>query len=560
MLGTLSKIQGIVDQEEDSNKVGQYVQELLHRQNSSSEISPRTTRKIPVSIGTSSGGSFSIFGPTSAFHNAVDMPLNSGSTESFDNILMNLSSLILCLENFFKYQYPDVATFIHRESFLNDFLTPLSYRGYCSEELIYAIAAIGAKCSEDESLRNLAPSFFDTAKTKIFSTKICLPHVCTLQALLCLSLYELGDGDASAGWMLSGMAFRMGYDMGFQLNPKDWAIQSQSEMSELLTDMITEMDIMVRSRVYWGCYVFDHFVSLVMGRPVTVRRSEATIPSSEHLPNSKGIDNFVFKPDAHQDSVSNIDTSESLVPLCSLSESIGSILSAIYTADKQRDGLSYLSKEEIDEFNSVLLKWRLSLPTDMKWSKSSLKSHNYNPTRMNFKLYYYILLLCLNRSFFGLSGEENAPMRLCDMAISELGICLAKFNASHYPPSILIVYAAILGISVLLMKINALSQQLLDDKDVNDLQIFYKTISSSCLCWKLASKSMVYIKRKVSEIGNSLLFQVLAAAEESSQQVYSQAEWNHIFRLDDDIALNLSDSMFSNFFDLINGEDLKADT
>lgn len=552
---TIASIQSLLRHEDSNDKLRQEIEKLLAPQKHSKTSSLSLTRRFAVSIGASSGGSFSIFGPTSAFHTVVDMPVNSTAADSFDNFLMNLSSLMVCLENFFKYQYPDVVTFIHRESFLNDFLAPLSYSGYCSEVLIYSIAALGAKCSDDESLRELAPSFFDTARAKIFSEKICLPHVCTLQALLCLSLYQLGDGEASASWMLSGMAFRMGYDMGFQLNPKDWSIEHHTDASDPLPGLIAEMDIMVRSRVYWGCYVLDHFVSLVMGRPVTMRKSEATIPSSEHLPNSTGIDNFIFKPTAHTDSIANIDPSKSLLPLCSLSECIGSILSAIYSNEKQGEGLTYLSKPEIDDFNHTLSKWRLSLPADMKWSKASLKKHNYNPTHMNFRLYYYIMLLCLNRSFLTVNKNEGSSMELCDMAISELAICLSKFNDSSYPPSILVVYSAILGISMLLTKIHVLSTPQLHSDDVENLTVYYKTISSACLFWKLASKSMVYIKKKVAEINNQELTQTILAAEESYQRDYSQAEWNHIFRLDDDIALNLADNMFSNFFDLIHYDD-----
>ena len=39
-------------------------------------------KKLQVTIGSSSGSNFSIFGPTSAFYNVVDMTTSSGSAEA----------------------------------------------------------------------------------------------------------------------------------------------------------------------------------------------------------------------------------------------------------------------------------------------------------------------------------------------------------------------------------------------------------------------------------------------------------------------------------------------
>lgn len=516
-------------------------------------------RKLPVSIGATSGGSYSIFGPTSAFYNLVDMSNNSDSADPFDNMLMNSSSLITCLENFFKYQYPDIATFIHRESFLNDFLHPLTYKGYCSEELIYAIAALGAKCSEDVNLRGLAGSFFETSKTKIFSKKICLPHVNTLQALLCLSLYELGDGNASASWMLSGMAFRMGYDLGFQLNPQDWAIEQGAGEGphEAHSAIITKLDVMIRSRVYWGCFVFDHFVSLLMGRPVTVRKSEATIPSSEHLPNSTGINNFIFQPTRDPQSVANIDASQSLVSLCSLSECIGLVLSEIFSKDSAGDDMSYLTRRKIEDFNLYLAEWRSKIPTEMRWNRATLKRQNYNLTVLNFRLYYYILILCLNRPFMNVKAENNRSHSLCESAISELAICLEKFNMSGIPPSILVVYLSILGISVILLKIHCSPKTLVPDQDIENLKVYCTTISRSCQYWKLATRSLLFLKRKIAELGLDDLNQIFVSAAEAYSGHNSQPDWDLLFDgVDANMDWALSDNVFSNFFDFLNTDDV----
>lgn len=553
LLLTLAKINDIAFSELEEDSLAKIKEVLLisGKQKDQSKI----TRKLPVSIGASSGGGFSIFGPTSAFHNVIDMSAGSTSAELFDNVLMNLSSLMVCLSNFFKWQYPDIAAFIHRESFLNDFLNPLSNQGYCSEELVYAIAALGAKCSDDSSLRNLALSFFETSKSKIFSKKICHPLINTLQALLCLSLYELGDGNASASWMLSGMAIRMGYDLGFQLNPRDWTITSV-ESKESQQAIITNMDVMVRSRIYWGCYIYDHFVSLVMGRPVTVRKSEASIPPSEHLPDSNIIQDYEFHPIKAEGSVENLDASATLVHLCSLSECVGSLLSDIFSSNSGEEGFAYLTGTRLDRYNDLLLDWRGKLPSGMRWTKKSLGKQLYNPTVMNFRFFYYVILICLNRPFLSSKMDtlRLSPVELCNEAVSELAICLSKFNEARYPPSVLIVYSSLLGISVILTKAYAVEESSISETDLQDLQVFYSTISNSCSSWKLASKSLMFIKKKISDLNLPSVSRIFETAEVAYQDKLTQREFDEIMELSGDMATQ--DNIFANFFEFLNDDDL----
>lgn len=553
LLSTLLKINDIALNEPADSSLGKIREVLLTWDKQ--EVQEKSTGKLPVSIGASSGGSFSIFGPTSAFYNVMDMSNNTNTAEIFDSTLMNLSSLILCLRNFFKWQYPDNAMFIHRESFLNDFSNPLSNLSYCSEELVYAIAALGAKCSKDSNLRQLSQSFFDTSKSKIFSRKICHPQINTLQALLCLSLYELGDGNASASWMLSGMAFRMGYDLGFQLNPRDWTIASP-DVSDSQNTIIDNMDVMVRSRIYWGCYIFDHFVSLVMGRPVTVRKSEASIPSSEHLPNSTNIEDYIFQPSKAEGSVENLDASASLRHLCSLCDCVGLLLSDIFSSTAGQDGFAYLNGARLDKYNKSLADWRAHLPSFMKWNKKVIGKQMYNPTVMMFRLFYYVILLCLNKPFLTtkVNVQGPSPRGVCDGAISELVGCLSKFNESGYPPSSLVVYSSILGISVILVKVYSGQEiRAISDEDLEGLKVFYDTLSGSCSSWKLASKALMFLTKRVSDLNIPPITQVFDTAEDAYQDKLSQRELDEIMELGGDLVSH--ESFFSNIFEFLNDED-----
>lgn len=68
----------------------------------------------------------------------------------------------------------------------------------------------------------------------------------------------------------------MAQDLGFQRDPKDW-VQHDSSLA-------TPEDVEIRRRIYWGCYISDKLVSLILGRPVYLVYDEAEVQPMETLP------------------------------------------------------------------------------------------------------------------------------------------------------------------------------------------------------------------------------------------------------------------------------------
>lgn len=52
----------------------------------------------------------------------------------------------------------------------------------------------------------------------------------------------------------------MAQDLGFQKDPKSWISCDFS--------LTTLEDLEIRRRIYWGCYISDKLISLILGRPV----------------------------------------------------------------------------------------------------------------------------------------------------------------------------------------------------------------------------------------------------------------------------------------------------
>lgn len=68
----------------------------------------------------------------------------------------------------------------------------------------------------------------------------------------------------------------MAQDLGFQRDPNHWVMQDVSINSP--------EDIEIRRRIYWGCYLSDKVISLILGRPVFLHESEAVVGLAERLP------------------------------------------------------------------------------------------------------------------------------------------------------------------------------------------------------------------------------------------------------------------------------------
>ncbi|KAH0421668.1 transcription factor [Colletotrichum camelliae] len=164
------------------------------------------------------------------------------------------------LTQFFRWQYPHFM-FIYREAFLRDHFGDRKNGKYWSSALLLSICALGALVSLDT--KESSDQFFLAAESIIMVTGLTRPSIATVQAFLCLAFYEIGRGNLSKGWGYSGIAFRMAQDLGFQRDPKDW-VQHDSSLA-------TPEDVEIRRRIYWGCYISDKLISLILGRPVYLR-------------------------------------------------------------------------------------------------------------------------------------------------------------------------------------------------------------------------------------------------------------------------------------------------
>lgn len=87
----------------------------------------------------------------------------------------------------------------------------------------------------------------------------------SIAALLILGDSEVGIGRDNVGWMYAGMAMRLCYDIGLQLDSRQVGLSQR------------EMDI--RRMTLWACVVYDRYWSLFLGRPLTMKTVDLDIYS-----------------------------------------------------------------------------------------------------------------------------------------------------------------------------------------------------------------------------------------------------------------------------------------
>lgn len=348
--------------------------------------------------------------------------------------LSNDSQILQSLKLFFQWLYPGYFIFVHRESFLYGFFTDYQdgyeHSRYCSFELVYAVAAIGSRLSPE--LRSKSAEYFETARievlNKIFQQSYTA-EITTVQTLMCLAFYELGNGNFSSAWYFSGLAIRIGHDIGFQLDPQAWVVESgkngfeddtvgnkssynsmgqaghSSEDDFNDSDKLTRSEMAIRSRIYWGCYVADHYICLILGRTPSLSVSNSTIPDSDEMPEIAGTEDFKFE------SKLILQVSLPLKNLIILSRIVQIFTSKLFI----EPNISKLEKlEYLRKFNSKVYSWRQSLPNFLKWSKNTLETnldYSTDPTICYFWYHYYIVLLTFNKPFIGDSEVSQVAVQ-----------------------------------------------------------------------------------------------------------------------------------------------------
>lgn len=389
--------------------------------------------------GNAPGGSLPPAERIADLHTAVIVRPQPHSGSEGGAALNNDARVLQALSNFYTWLYPGHFIFVHRESFLYAFFNhsenAYADSHYCSPELVYAMCAVGSRLSPE--LAAVSDEYYERSKEQLLRLVFderCPARITTVQALFCLAFYELGKGDNEIAWYLSGLAIRVGYEMGFQLDPQVW-VTAEDRVP------LTRTELEIRSRIYWGCYVADHLICVLLGRTPTLSLSNSTIPQSDELPEIDGTEEFKYR------SQHVLRVALPLKNLIVLSRIVQIFTARIFietgpTADK----LVLLTR-----CNSQVYSWRVALPPRLRWTHASLRDAQLatDPTIAYFWYYYYTVRLVFNKPFIGDCREAREVVRetVGDLRVV-FGQCQARFGDFRHA-SLQQLYACLLAIQCL---------------------------------------------------------------------------------------------------------------
>ncbi|KAG0259367.1 hypothetical protein BG011_002675 [Mortierella polycephala] len=304
------------------------------------------------------------------------------------------------IECFFNYVHPNMPV-LHKPTFMRQYRNPDPLKKP-SGVLLHAMFAIASRFSNHPEIigrdpENFGDEYFERAK-RLVDLEYELPRQSSIQALLLMVIYRFTSAKSGGRvWVMLGMAIRMAQDLGMHRNSARWH----------LPPLETE----IRKRLWWACYIMDRWVSACMGRPLAIDDIDCDVdyPSA--------VEQDWTSPDGNSASP-NEENSEKLkeessfalryfVETIKLAQILGQILERVYSATTRNHGPSQVSSTVV-ELDTILTKWLLALPPDLKYN------HKSDPTKSKLSESMPSLNICVSAA--------NSVTHLAEHLVQDHGI------------------------------------------------------------------------------------------------------------------------------------------
>ncbi|KAL4895602.1 nitrogen assimilation transcription factor NirA [Aspergillus ambiguus] len=320
----------------------------------------------------------------------------------------------------------------YRPAFMRDLL----HGGpYCSEFLLNAVFACSSKFSERLEVRTdprrpetAGKSFFERCDQIITEQSLLTrSSIPTIAGLIMLGSTFNAWGQTSKGWLYTGFALRMVYDLGLHLDCQEVAGSSAE-------------DIEVRRRVFWAAFICDKLQSLYLGRPFTIQLRDAHV-SRDFMDTFE--ENELWTPylDPQQpptDSpfafrATRIHSVSVFQQLCSLSKIMTSIIDKFYmvraTGTKAQKHLGLIDRR--------LATWHHKLPSALRfepWTEDPTAPSPATVAAPNIIILlttYNALVILLHRPFLGTGQTASDSWERCLTAARNITSLALTYRSAY---------------------------------------------------------------------------------------------------------------------------------
>ncbi|KAF2012999.1 hypothetical protein BU24DRAFT_494892 [Aaosphaeria arxii CBS 175.79] len=156
---------------------------------------------------------------------------------------------------------------------------------YYSEALRNSMCALGAAFETRYHPtfvtfpKSLADFFGDRAKA-LLEIELDCPNVATVQAMVVLSAHDIGCKRDARGWLYSGMAMRLAFDLALHVDVSHYVSSGAIGVAEAE----------LRRTVFWGAFTVDNLWGYYLGRPFRINIEDVTVgkPGEGFAPRQPG--------------------------------------------------------------------------------------------------------------------------------------------------------------------------------------------------------------------------------------------------------------------------------
>ncbi|CAH0055633.1 unnamed protein product [Clonostachys solani] len=257
---------------------------------------------------------------------------------------------------------------------------------YCSDLLLNSILANGSRFSDRVDIRtdiadsnSAGQAFKDKAELLLYD-ELRQPGITTLQALTVLGTVSIAMGQDATGWMYHGMANRLLYDLGLNIDP--------SALPNSLR--LTAEEVELRRQIYWSLYCVDKLASGYTGRVCMMLDLQGAV----NLPSSPTASPTSIDSDA--DGLARkrrlVSFHNSLISLCK-------ILEEIFMKYAPKNIASEDQKHAIFETCKLSLRsWFYELSEEFKFHKAATRN-GVLPQVVALQMVYHTSVILLAKPF-----------------------------------------------------------------------------------------------------------------------------------------------------------------
>lgn len=365
----------------------------ISQQNGTNKTSP-TVHKLLSTKGHLSfdqlAGRLRYFGPTTNCH--IHSEITGQSEESrrqakeqerrTQRVLSSLpeSTHDYLMDLFWQY-YNSVIHVIHRQAF-EEGRDAGGVGPFYSGFLHICILATGYRFADKQRSDMVGISLSGRESTLHREAKYMLDYelerpggIPSIAALLLLGDLEVGCGRDNVGWLYSGMAYRLCFDIGLHLDRSDSGI--------------SQKDIEIGRMTLWACVVYDRYWALFLGRPTALKPDDLEIYELSDQFGRLGT----CQPAGEEKSIET-QIYEALIELMELASKITEIMDKMSNKSGNPDRLACIRMSALDR---ELERFYARLPPSLQYTAENIQTAPFS----FFLLYqqYYSTIILLHRQF-----------------------------------------------------------------------------------------------------------------------------------------------------------------